>query len=156
MKAHSPLLPPRDDFISIARFEQAISIEMTQFDPPASGICIERIFGPLLKGAKTDEVRVSKLIGALEIKLDGYERILARQPYLAGDEVTLADLFHLPWGSVLATVNVNLLEDGERFPNVCRSDLSICHLKKQRLRLFTTDGGRISPLAHHGVWYTLS
>lgn len=29
----------------------------------------------------------------LGAKLDGYERILSKQAYLAGDEITLADLF---------------------------------------------------------------
>jgi len=29
-----------------------------------------------------------------------YEVLLNKQKYLAGDVVTLADLFHLPWGHV--------------------------------------------------------
>jgi glutathione S-transferase len=28
--------------------------------------------------------------------LDGYERILSKQKYIAGDGLTLADLFHVP------------------------------------------------------------
>ncbi|KAF8595199.1 hypothetical protein BDV93DRAFT_564643 [Ceratobasidium sp. AG-I] len=32
--------------------------------------------------------------------MDGYERILSKQKYLAGDTFTLADLFHLPYGKM--------------------------------------------------------
>lgn len=35
----------------------------------------------------------------LEVKLDAYEKILADQEYLGGDNFTLADLFHLTNGS---------------------------------------------------------
>jgi len=41
------------------------------------------------------------LIAQLDGKLDGYEAILGGQKYLAGDEVTLADLFHLLNGSLV-------------------------------------------------------
>jgi glutathione S-transferase len=34
----------------------------------------------------------------LNQRLEGYERLLSRQPYLAGEELTLADLFHMPNG----------------------------------------------------------
>lgn len=38
------------------------------------------------------------LLVQLDATLEGYERILSKQPYLAGDKVTLADLYHLPYG----------------------------------------------------------
>ena len=36
-------------------------------------------------GAVTDEKRVEELLGQLEGKLDGYEAVLGKQKYLAGD-----------------------------------------------------------------------
>jgi len=83
-----------------ARFEQAASVEYSQFDPIATGILVEKVFKPF-RGMETNEERVKELISQLEGKLDGYEAILGKQKYLAGDEVTLADLFHLPVGSIL-------------------------------------------------------
>jgi len=56
--------------------------------------------------------------------LDAYESILAKHKYLGGNELTLADLFHLPIGSKAAlqlqpgAPFVNL-EDPKR-PNVAR------------------------------------
>lgn len=38
-------------------------------------------------------------MGQLNAVLEGYERVLSKQPYLAGDKVTLADLYHLPYGA---------------------------------------------------------
>ena len=47
---------------------------------------------------QTDEARVQALFAQLELALEGYERVLSKQPYLAGATVTLADLAHLPYG----------------------------------------------------------
>jgi glutathione S-transferase len=38
-------------------------------------------------------------LSQLEITLEGYERILSKHAYLAGNDVTLADLYHLPYGT---------------------------------------------------------
>ncbi|KAH9977470.1 glutathione S-transferase [Russula compacta] len=83
-----------------AKFEQAASIEYAQFDPIASGIAKERVFKQFY-GQTPNEERVKELIPLLEAKLDGYEAILGKQKYLAGDEVTVADLYHLPTGSII-------------------------------------------------------
>jgi glutathione S-transferase len=79
----------------------------------------QRLVTPTL-GGTTDEARVRTLCATLEGKLQGYERVLARQRYLAGDEVTLADLFHLPMGARLEPAGVGYLTDEARFPNVAR------------------------------------
>lgn len=34
----------------------------------------------------------------LSSRLEGYERLLSTQPFLAGERLTLADLFHVPHG----------------------------------------------------------
>ena len=43
--------------------------------------------------------------------LSTYEKILSKQAYLAGDEITLADLFHLPLGKLIKDLG---------FPELCR------------------------------------
>ncbi|KAI0298226.1 glutathione S-transferase [Russula brevipes] len=83
-----------------ARFEQAASVEYAQFDPIASNIFKETVLKQIF-GQPIDEERVKAQLPLLEGKLDGYEAILSKQKYLAGDELTLADLFHLPYGSVV-------------------------------------------------------
>jgi len=83
-----------------AKFEQAASIESANFDPIASQLALEKVFKQYY-GAVTDEKRVEELLEKLEGKLDGYEAILGKQKYLAGDNLTLADLFHLPYGDIV-------------------------------------------------------
>lgn len=56
----------------------------------------------------------------LEAVLDVYEVLLSKSAYLAGDELTLADLFHLPLGASLAPSGVKLLEEEGKRPNVAR------------------------------------
>ncbi|KAI0302471.1 glutathione S-transferase-like protein [Russula brevipes] len=81
---------------ALAKFEQAASIEYAQFDPIGQKILKETFLKKVL-GQPIDEERVKPLLPVLESKLDVYEAILSKQKYLAGDEVTLADLFHLPY-----------------------------------------------------------
>jgi len=83
-----------------AKFEQAASVEYSQFDPIALQIVWAKGF-KLHIGMETDEKHVEALIARLEDKLAGYERILGKQKYLAGDDITLADLYHLPYGSIV-------------------------------------------------------
>ena len=113
------LIPPATDLRARALFEQAASIETSNFTPHALKIAIERIGKPS-RGEIIDEVRVEEELGTLSGKLEGYERILAKQRYLAGEQLTLADLFHLPIGSLLPQAGVSFLSDAEKFPNVAR------------------------------------
>ncbi|KAH8980107.1 glutathione transferase [Lactarius akahatsu] len=83
-----------------AKFEQAASIEYTQFDPVASTIAYEKVFKKYL-GQETNEPLVTELVARLNSKLDAYEVILGKQKYLAGEAVTLADLYHLPYGTII-------------------------------------------------------
>ncbi|KAJ7097165.1 thioredoxin-like protein [Mycena belliarum] len=80
-----------------ALFEQAASIEFANFDPFASKAVFEN-FKPMW-GLTPDKAVFDTLIAGLSAKLEVYEIILGKQKYLAGDEITLADLFHLPYGS---------------------------------------------------------
>lgn len=63
-----------------------------------------------------DEARVAQAEKDLNTVLAVYEKILAEQKYLAGDELTLADLFHLPNGAALKSGRWK--GAFEKYPNV--------------------------------------
>ncbi|KAI6154597.1 glutathione S-transferase-like protein [Pisolithus tinctorius] len=112
----TPTLIPKDAK-GEALFEQAASIEAFNFYPFASGLAFEKIIKKH-QGMETDEVKVKVLLDNLNAKLDAYEVILGEQPYLAGEDVTLADLFHLPYGTIaIEELGYNVLENR---PNVAR------------------------------------
>ncbi|PYH49586.1 glutathione S-transferase [Aspergillus saccharolyticus JOP 1030-1] len=90
--------PSESDLKAFALYQQALSVEASYFDPVVSGIAYEKVFKVMKGQGETDEGRVKALLKQLEAALDGYERILSKQKYLAGDNVTLADLNHLPYG----------------------------------------------------------
>lgn len=113
----TPLYPA--DPKARALVEQAISVEEHNFNPFVADIIVQRIWRPFF-GGKTDEARVQENIGTLTQKLNSYERVLSKQKYLAGNEISLADLFHVPYGVKLGAQGINLLSDSEKYPNVAR------------------------------------
>ncbi|KIL66458.1 hypothetical protein M378DRAFT_103526 [Amanita muscaria Koide BX008] len=106
-----------------ALFEQAASIEKANFDSYARTIVFEK-WAKKLRGLETDEEAVKAAITSLEDKLDVYDKILSKQNYLGGDEITLADLFHLPGLDKFGEIGVGYLIENR--PNVKRwfEDLS--------------------------------
>jgi len=102
-------------------FEQACSIESSYFDPSVSGILNEKVYKAFRGGGPPDEAHVKTLVNALDETFAVYDKILAKQEWLAGDEISFADLCHIPVGN-----NVHQLEDGafawiwEKHPNVKR------------------------------------
>lgn len=110
----TPLLPT--DPTAIAFFEQAASIETSNYEPFVSGLAWELKF-TMWFGGKTDEARAKSLQGQLSAKLDVYDAILGKQKYLAGNDITLADLFHLPYGAVILDIG---LDEFSSRPNVAR------------------------------------
>jgi glutathione S-transferase len=60
---------------------------------------------------------VAERAEALDASLAGYEAILSRQKYLAGDELTLIDLSHLPYGT-LARDQAGFRSTFEKYPSV--------------------------------------
>ncbi|ELU45264.1 glutathione S-transferase [Rhizoctonia solani AG-1 IA] len=109
----SPLLPAASDAKAYGLFEQAASIEYSSFDPSASGLAFERVFGPM-RGLEPNKDLVKKYVDTLDAKLDGYERILAKQKYLT---FTLADLFHLPYGKMVYDLEPQLFSKREHLKN---------------------------------------
>ncbi|UJR28223.1 hypothetical protein I4U23_009473 [Adineta vaga] len=104
------LIPTKDPKAQ-GLFEQAASVEISYFDPYASGIVMERVFKKMKGLGDADEAKVTSFKKELSTKLDVYEKILTKQPYLAGETFTLADLFHLPYGAWLVKLGEgNLFE----------------------------------------------
>ncbi|KAG8888753.1 hypothetical protein FRB98_006881 [Tulasnella sp. 332] len=112
------LLPDASDIKAVSIFEQAINIEQADFDPNASGLTMQKLFLPM-RGGKTDEEQLKKHVDGLRMKLDGFERILSKQKYLSGDEISLADLFALPYGTKVEICYPDFFHDSSR-PNVRR------------------------------------
>lgn len=109
------LIPADEDVKGYALFEQACSIEQNYFNGPAEGLAVERIFKKF-RGLEADENRVSQLATELDATLSVYDSILAKQTYLAGNEVTVADLYHLPYGKLAKDLGFGHLF--EKYPNV--------------------------------------
>jgi glutathione S-transferase len=75
------LAPPASEVQALARFEQAAAAEQANFDAHLFAALLEKRF----KSGPVNEEAVAAALTALEGRLDGYERILAKQRYLAGD-----------------------------------------------------------------------
>jgi len=70
-------------------------------------------------GGRTDQAVVDGHLATINKNLDVYEKILSKQKYLAGDSLTLADLYHIPTGAALQKHAPHCLENENR-PNVTR------------------------------------
>ncbi|TCD67326.1 hypothetical protein EIP91_000247 [Steccherinum ochraceum] len=116
----SGLLPRDDDIVEKALFEQAVSMEMTRFEPAAYALTKELVFKPVYRKVANDEAEAAKGLAALSKVLNVYEGILSKQQYLAGDHVTLADLFHLPLGTALTDLGKSDVMTTDKRPNVQR------------------------------------
>ncbi|KAE8394851.1 glutathione S-transferase [Aspergillus alliaceus] len=92
------IAPPESDLKAWALYQQALSIEQSYFDPVVSEIAYEKVLKARKGHGETDEARVKFLLSQLDLTLKGYERVLSKQRYLAGEQVTVADLAHLPYG----------------------------------------------------------
>ncbi|KAM0181322.1 hypothetical protein ACHAPC_007366 [Botrytis cinerea] len=86
------LIPAEGDVKGYGSFEQACSIEQAYLDVETFGLCARGW------GATSPEA-VQKHLQTLDNNLAVYDQILSKQKYLAGDEITLADLYHLPHGT---------------------------------------------------------
>ncbi|KAL1965221.1 hypothetical protein VTN77DRAFT_5975 [Rasamsonia byssochlamydoides] len=98
------LAPAESQLKEYALFQQAVSVEQSYFDPLVSGIAYEKLFKSMKGEGAPDEAKIAALVTKLEGVLAGYERILSKQRYLAGDTLTLADLFHLPYATLVETL----------------------------------------------------
>lgn len=70
------------------------------------------------RGQESDEEAVKKHAAALDAALKGYESILSRQKYIGGNEITLADLFHLPYADLARKLGFK--ETFDKYPHVTK------------------------------------
>ncbi|KAG6826744.1 hypothetical protein H0H92_014617 [Tricholoma furcatifolium] len=96
------------DLKGSALFEQAASIEQSNFDFFAYPAVYENVFKHWVN-LTPDPAVFNSLIEKLSAKLDAYDKILSKQKYLAGEEITLADLFHLPYGTMLSVAGSDIM-----------------------------------------------
>ncbi|KAJ7111211.1 glutathione S-transferase-like protein [Mycena epipterygia] len=113
---------PESDLILVqakanALFEQAAAVELTNFDPSASKIVAETYIKPMMMGVPPNAEAAAPLLEMLDKKLDVYDVILGKQRYFAGDSLTLADLFHIPYAPLLAVGGSDIMTQK---PNVAR------------------------------------
>ena len=63
-----------------------------------------------------DEAIVAKYVAQLDSTLKVYDGLLANQKYVAGNEFTLADVYHLPYGK--KAFDLGYGTTFEKYPNV--------------------------------------
>ncbi|KAF9530606.1 glutathione S-transferase [Crepidotus variabilis] len=104
------------DLKANALFQQALSNELCNFEAFTYPLILEGLY-KRFQGLEVDQKAIDKAISALDEKLDVYDKILSKQKYIAGDELTLADLFHLTSGALLPSCGYHGLKTK---PNVAR------------------------------------
>jgi len=114
-ESQGPKLIPTD-LRGAALFEQAASVEVSYLSPHTGAIIREKFVKPVF-GQTTDENIFAEQLGKLKDKVEVFDKILSKQKYLAGDEISLVDLFCIPGGSLLPVCSVHVLEEK---PNVAR------------------------------------
>jgi len=110
----TPLLPTGLE--AKALYQQAVFAQISHIDEHARKAAVE-IYSKRRQGLTPDNEIVEKNLADLSAKLDVYDKILSKQKYLAGDEITLVDLYFLPIGGGLGKVGINVTESK---PNVAR------------------------------------
>ncbi|PPR02937.1 hypothetical protein CVT24_012167 [Panaeolus cyanescens] len=111
------LIPPADDFKAIARFHQAVSVETHNFNKYVWMVTRERVIKPLYFKQEWNQDIIDQAFKEIDDKLAVYDKILAKQKYMAGDTFTLADLFHLSFGTTVIRCGCKSFE---KYPNVSR------------------------------------
>ncbi|KAJ7263471.1 glutathione S-transferase [Mycena rebaudengoi] len=108
----TPLLPT--DLKGRALFEQAASWEFANFHPQVLKSLALYFSGEA--ETKPDLLKVA--VSALAEKLAVYDVILGKQKFLGGNELTLADLFHLYYAPYFVDKGVDVMTSSG--PNVAR------------------------------------
>ena len=69
-----------------------------------------------MRGGEADEATLDRLAAELDVVLSSYNEVLAKQKFIGGDEFTLADIFHLPYGQMARDIGYKDVMD--KYPNV--------------------------------------
>jgi glutathione S-transferase len=91
-----PPFEPADP-AAAARMNQIVGINDWYFFPKAAAAIVgQRIVGPVLLGMPTDEAVVADALPMAHTCVDELNRLLGENPFLAGDQFTLADIMLAP------------------------------------------------------------
>ncbi|KAJ7775473.1 glutathione S-transferase [Mycena metata] len=102
-----------------AIFEQAASVESSNFAPAVWKVMNEGLVKPR-RGLTVDQALLDEALAGLAEKLDVYEIILGKQRFIAGDEFSVVDIFHLSYAPKFAKRGgIDIMTRPER-PNVTR------------------------------------
>ncbi|KAJ6592411.1 thioredoxin-like protein [Mycena capillaripes] len=91
-----------------ALFEQAAAVEFTHFELSASILGGEMWKLKFLEMAP-DQALMDTQLEILDKEFDAYDAILAKQRYVAGDKVTGADLFYLPFAVLIGHAGSDIM-----------------------------------------------
>ena len=94
-KLSGPKLTP-SEIHEHARMEQWISVETSDFTPPAMTIIMNNLFGRM-QGKTPDADAVSKARDRVGAALDVLDAALATKDFLAGNQFSLAEIGFLPY-----------------------------------------------------------
>ncbi len=108
-----------EDTHQAALVDTWMEVEGHNYGPSVSGVVYEKVFKPMLFGGEPDQAVMDKHLKQLENVLDVYETTLSKKTYLAGDELSIADLVHLPY-TVYLIEKGGITEPFETRPNVWR------------------------------------
>jgi len=85
------------DAQSYGRMEQYISVEHSYFTPAAMKVIWERLFKAILGGGAPDEARIEEGLKGVERVFGIIDPVLGKQPYLAGEAFSLAEVCWMPY-----------------------------------------------------------
>ncbi|KAF7363042.1 Glutathione S-transferase [Mycena venus] len=100
-----------------AMVEQAAAVESASFDVATRKALVE-LYGKKRRGLPVDQAVVDEALAQISAILDGYEVILGKHKFLAGDDFSLADLFHYALAPALAEEGIDIMTT--KGPNVAR------------------------------------
>lgn len=115
----TPLHPDPSDLKAVSKFETAANVEAFSYTAFASTASFELVMKKIAGGVP-DEARGQAALAQLRAKLKVYDGILSKQRFVAGDSLTIVDLFHLPDGETLTSILKSDVLTSEETPNVAR------------------------------------
>lgn len=90
-----PPFEPADPRLA-ARMNQIIGINDSYLYPKTTVIVVQRILGPLFLGRATDESAIAAVVPQARLCIAELERLLGSQPFVAGEQLSIADLVLAP------------------------------------------------------------
>jgi glutathione S-transferase len=110
----NPPFEPADPRLA-ARMNQTMGIIDAYLYPKTTVIVIQRIVGPRFLGQKTDEAAIAAALPQAQLCIAELERLLGSQPFMAGEQLSLADLMLAPQlDNLAATPEGTTLLEGTR------------------------------------------